>query len=447
MSFGRAATGLILNSSRGWFWLGRPDHQTASPVSPFPPHHPPPPRGVNLLLETEAGRQLLQQSGLLAAALPELQRRSAAATEAALNALQLAPAAGRKGGAPAAGPSAANDPALAACCDAVDAACFCARVSMHLAGLAALAGMVDGADGKVDDDEGLAEQRRAASAAACAAAAAGLAQSVLDAGSTLASAADWLAARRGDDDDGGVGGARKLWGAPRRLAGGAGAMLGLLGDALRMGLVECGPAETERAAGCGRSALGLLAALRPCAMEGPAEEVLRGDSALLRLLLAPAERADGAAAAGSGGAAAAGEQLQAWVEEWLRALASGPLADCAASVRAHVPAVLGGLLLPEAAGRGQQWLAPLAEAAGAAVAERSEGAEEDGENADPNRRAGGKARGGKAGEGEGGKAAGVSVEELPAVVGYFVQAARLKKVGGGGRGGGWGPTVVLAGVP
>jgi hypothetical protein len=221
-----------------------------------------------MLLESEPGRQLLQSTGLLASALPALQQRCTDATEAALRAL---------GGARAAAGAAALDAAAAA----TSAACFCARVAMHLAGLATLHVMVDGVEAGKGRGAEPADAGAAAEAAATAAAAgAALMQAAADAGSALASAADALAARGAGGGDGwdDADGAPRLEGAQRELAAGAARLLGLLADTLRMGLLPVGPAEAEQAAGCGRAALGLVAALQPCALEGPAEgECCRGN--------------------------------------------------------------------------------------------------------------------------------------------------------------------------
>lgn len=418
---------------------------------------PPNNRAVNLLLETEAGRQLLQNSGLLTATLPALQQRSTAATEAALSALAAAPAGGK------AAPPPQNDPALAACGDAVGAAAFCARVAMHLAGLALLGSMVEVVDGGGNDGDDE-EARRAAAPAARAAATAGLSQAVADAGSVLASAADWLAARADAAPAAAGSEPRKAWGAARRLADGAAALLGLAADALRMGLVELSPLEAETIAGAGRSALGLLVALQPVAFEGPVEGALKADTALLRLLLSPPAPAEGDAAVPAAAPATAGEQLAAWVGEWLGALSSGPLAGAAASVRAHAPALFGGLLQQQPAAAQQQqqsqqpqpWLAPLAAAVAEAVVERGVAGADgdadsgDAENVNPNaRRRGGRGRkqqqqadepeeqdgdedeqqqadGGKGKAGAAGDAL-LPSDAVPPVVALFVQAARARK--------------------
>lgn len=236
-------------------------------------------RCLGLLLGTEPGRQLLQQSGLLSAALPPLQERSAEAAEAALQAVATAAAAppaapanaGRKKGAAAAAgaastAAAAEEQALAACCAAAEAAALCGRVAVHLAGLTLLHMLVQAPAANEDDATAA---TRAASEATRAAAAAGLAQAVADCSSALATAADWLHARGGAAPAGAL--PPPLGGMARRLAGGAAAVLALLGDALRMGLLELRLDEREQLAGCGRSALGLLLALQPCAAEGPAE--------------------------------------------------------------------------------------------------------------------------------------------------------------------------------
>lgn len=172
--------------------------------------------------------------------------------------------------------------------------------------------------------------------------------------------------------------------------------------------------------------------------------ILLGNTALLRLLLTgPAAPSD--AEADGATAAAGGKQMSAWVAEWLRALSSGPLAEAAACVRPHVPALLGGLLQPAEGGSpgAEAWLRPLAEAvADAAEAaaggggegsgdESSGGSGSDGdsENRDPNSRR----RDGGAGK-RGGKAAPAAGPlEVPPMVAYFIQAAKLKKVRGHGR--------------
>ncbi|KAI8470384.1 MAG: condensin II non structural maintenance of chromosomes subunit-domain-containing protein [Monoraphidium minutum] len=363
---------------------------------------------VGLLLGSDAGRQLLQASGLLSAALPALQRRCAAATEEALSAVAAAAAAAPPAAPPARGKKAAAaagaggaereraEAALAACCGAAAAARLCARAAVHLSGVAALHVLVAAA-GAAED----AANAVAAAGAARDAAAAALAAAVVDGSSALATAADWLQEARGAA---GPAAGAPLAGAAARLAAGAAALLAVLGDALRLGVAPPGREAREQAAACGRSALGLLLALQPCAMEGPAEDVLLADTALLRLLLAPpAGAADAPAADGAEASApAGGEQLGAWVSEWLQALSSGPLAGAAASVRPHVPALLGGLLAPGAAAAGaapaapEPWLRPLAEAVAAAAIEAAGGGsdsddsdaegceEEQGENVDPN---------------------------------------------------------------
>jgi hypothetical protein len=193
-------------------------------------------------------------------------------------------------------------------------------------------------------------------------------------------------------------------------------------------------------------------------------DALKTGTSLLRLLLAPAPDADAPAASGPQSA-----QVAAWVEEWVRALASGPLTRAAPLARPQVPAMLGGLLQQQqqAAGAGAEggatagpapgprWLTPLAEATALAAEARSGGGggaaeasdDENTENENPNAR---RARGRGAGRGaktasaraaeeeEAAAAAAaqpLAAEDLPALAGYFVQAARLKKVSGAGFGG------------